>query len=141
MNSDNFTNEGFPSVWSVVQSVIEWLVAVRGVSGVVTWVNNLRSGFLTAFGTNDSAVVCEDNVGFFAGARHICNNKLKWFLSEYFPPFCHAFFKKRNDIGCSEQGWNGSCRYRGSTEGIGIYGHLLSGPCTGLHERVRTGDI
>ena len=41
MNSDNFTNEGFPSVGPVVHTVVQGFVAVRTVSGVVTGADDL----------------------------------------------------------------------------------------------------
>ena len=41
MDTDDFTNEGFPSVGSVVHSVIERSKSVRVVSGVVTGVKDL----------------------------------------------------------------------------------------------------
>ena len=85
---------------------------MRVVSCVVTGVNNLRIGFVTAFSANNSAVVCEDNIGMFAGARHICNNKVNWFLSAN---------KINDDIRSSQQGGDGSCRYRGSAERFSVY--------------------
>ena len=69
MNSDNFTNEGFPSVGSVVHSVVEGLVAVRVVSGIVTGTDNLAR-FVTTLGTDDGTVVCKDDIWFLAGTRH-----------------------------------------------------------------------
>ena len=41
VDTDDFTNEGLPSVWPVVHSVVEGFVAIRIVRSVVTGADNL----------------------------------------------------------------------------------------------------
>ena len=79
VDTDDFTNEGLPSVWPVVHSVVEGFVAMRIVRSVVTGADDLP-GLVTTFGTDDSAVVCKDGGGFLAGTRHFMFYYI-WFLS------------------------------------------------------------
>ena len=57
MNPYDFSNERFPSVWSVVQPTVERFHIVTSVCGVITWVEYLRGAFLSTCSADDSTVV------------------------------------------------------------------------------------
>ena len=62
MNTDDFTDKRFPSVWSVVQPVIDGCWVVNIVSGVITRIQDLMR-FVTTNGANDGTIMCKDSDG------------------------------------------------------------------------------